>query len=77
MLNQTDVSYGTYGHNKFYQIQLIELEGSKNYVVYTRWGRVGAARCQSATKKFSNISAAKKEFCKKYHPLHNTSLHGI
>lgn len=65
MLNQTDISYGVQGHNKFYQIQLIEIEGRKEWVLYTRWGRVGA-KGQSAKQKFNNLDKAKQAFAKKF-----------
>jgi hypothetical protein len=32
MLNQTDVAYGTYGHNKYYLIQLIKV--GNRYIVF-------------------------------------------
>jgi len=62
MLNQTDISYGVKGHNKFYQIQLIERDDGMAWWVFTKWGRVGAASPQSALKPFSRLSEAAKEF---------------
>ncbi len=38
MLNQTDISYGVLGHNKYYLIQLIQLNNNK-YAVFCKWGR--------------------------------------
>ncbi|KAF0775281.1 hypothetical protein AaE_001019, partial [Aphanomyces astaci] len=47
MLNQTDVSYGVKGHNKFYSFQIIidNDDGHQAYVFF-RWGRVGAKNPQ-------------------------------
>jgi len=76
MLNQTDVSYGTFGHNKFYVIQMIEVKKKpkrKNpkrplkvsYEVINRWGRVGEYGA-NGTHPFDNVDQAKSDFQKKY-----------
>eukprot|EP01083_Nonionella_stella_P034376 94086_1 len=42
MLNQTDISYGQRGHNKFYAIQLLEHNHrGTQYKFINKWGRVG------------------------------------
>eukprot|EP00741_Cyanophora_paradoxa_P001709 tig00000498_g1659.t1 len=66
MLNQTDITYGVSGHNKFYVIQLLEHDKQPGkFAVFTRWGRVGVAG-QQATKACSSIEAAKAEFNAKF-----------
>ncbi|KAG6583027.1 poly polymerase catalytic domain containing protein [Phytophthora cinnamomi] len=62
MLNLTDISYGTYGNNKFYMGQLIVDRGG--FVVFRKWGRVGAKAPQSKMELFSSIEAAEKAFQK-------------
>ena len=41
MLNQTDITYGVRGHNKFYAIQLLEHKQRGLYKFIVKWGRVG------------------------------------
>jgi len=64
MLNQTDINYGVLGHNKYYLIQLIEIEGKNQFVVFCKWGRVGS-KGQQSQAKFQNVDGAKEEFRKK------------
>ncbi|KAJ0400715.1 hypothetical protein P43SY_000620 [Pythium insidiosum] len=46
MLNFTNLSFGTYGNNKFYMMQLIQ--DGDHYKVFRKWGRVGAKTPQRA-----------------------------
>ncbi|KAE8895831.1 hypothetical protein PF005_g10057 [Phytophthora fragariae] len=62
MLNLTDISYGTYGNNKFYMGQLIVDRGG--FVVFCKWGRVGAKKPQSKTELYSSVEAAEQAFKK-------------
>jgi len=64
MLNLTDISYGVKGHNKFYQIQLLKKNGQ--YILFTKWARVGAKHPQSKTEEFSSKIDAVKAFKKKF-----------
>jgi poly [ADP-ribose] polymerase len=55
--------YGS--NNKFYSVQLIEDHSS--YKVFRKWGRVGAAKPQSATETFgSSLDRAKAAFQKRF-----------
>jgi predicted DNA-binding WGR domain protein len=52
MLNQTNIQQN---NNKFYHIQLLEIDNSKNkWWVWNRWGRVGAGG-QSALKEYTSL----------------------
>ncbi|KAM4022525.1 LOW QUALITY PROTEIN: protein mono-ADP-ribosyltransferase PARP3 [Anomaloglossus baeobatrachus] len=63
MLNQTNIGHN---NNKFYVIQLIQNTGSKNtYYCWNRWGRVGEIG-QSKLTTFSDLTAATKDFEKKF-----------
>jgi predicted DNA-binding WGR domain protein len=62
MLNVTDISYGTYGNNKFYMGQLIVDRSA--FVVFRKWGRVGAKTPQSKTEHYSSVEAAERAFQK-------------
>ncbi|EGZ11175.1 hypothetical protein PHYSODRAFT_337921 [Phytophthora sojae] len=64
MLNLTDISYGTYGNNKFYMGQLIVDRG--RFVVYRKWGRVGAKTPQSKTEYYSFLEVAQESFAKTF-----------
>ncbi|KAF1323593.1 Poly polymerase catalytic domain containing protein, partial [Globisporangium splendens] len=44
MLNYTNISYGSYGNNKFYMVQVIQ--DGKAFKVFRKWGRVGAVNPQ-------------------------------
>jgi len=64
MLNQTDIKSNA---NKFYVIQLLQNSSGTSFATYTRWGRVGDAKCQDATfgpfsSKAPAISAFEKKF---------------
>jgi len=60
-LNQTDLSYGQKGHNKFYIIQVLE-----GHSLYTEWGRVGVAnpscKLEPCASKEQAIELFKKKF---------------
>lgn len=64
MLNQTDVAFGTYGHNKFYVIQIIKTSDGK-FVVWNRWGRVGVVG-QNSRQITNDAGSAKSAFMKKF-----------
>jgi len=64
MLNQTDITYGVKGHNKFYFSQV--LTDGENYSVLFKWGRVGANKPQQSLKKFVTSAAAVAAFEKKF-----------
>ncbi|CAG9327899.1 unnamed protein product [Blepharisma stoltei] len=64
MLNLTDVSYGVKGHNKFYQIMVIEDNG---FYFWAKWGRVGAPNPASSLSPCSSKAEAIIEFKKKFH----------
>ncbi|KAE9344568.1 hypothetical protein PF008_g9164 [Phytophthora fragariae] len=64
MLNLTDISYGTYGNNKFYMGQLIVDHG--RFVVFRKWGRVGAKTPQSSVKTYCDAEAAEEAFSKAF-----------
>ncbi|KAG6583242.1 poly polymerase catalytic domain containing protein [Phytophthora cinnamomi] len=64
MLNLTDISYGTYGNNKFYTGQLIVDCG--RFVVFRKWGRVGAKTPQSKVESYSSADAAEASFNKAF-----------
>jgi poly [ADP-ribose] polymerase len=61
MLNQTNIGFN---NNKFYQIQLIKTRNGA-YVVFQRWGRVGA-KGQSKKDICSSIDKAKRLFESKF-----------
>ncbi|POM77569.1 Poly-ADP-ribose [Phytophthora palmivora] len=66
MLNYTNISYGTYGNNKFYMVQLIQ-DGDQ-YMVFRKWGRVGAKNPQVDCVKlqFTSLEKAQASFTKKF-----------
>ncbi|DAZ98404.1 TPA: hypothetical protein N0F65_000118 [Lagenidium giganteum] len=66
MLNYTDISYGKYGNNKYYGIQLIE-EREGSYKVFKKWGRVGAKSPAQTIDSFGDdLDAAQRDFKKKF-----------
>lgn len=73
MLNQTDISHGTLGHNKYYVLQLIQVVQSEEkrttlrrskkakvvpYKIINRWGRVGTSG-KSQIEDYYSLDAAK------------------
>ncbi|POM67449.1 Poly [ADP-ribose] polymerase, partial [Phytophthora palmivora] len=63
MLNYTNISYGT--NNKFYMVQLIQ-DGDQ-YMVFRKWGRVGAKNPQRALERYStSLEKAQASFTKKF-----------
>jgi poly [ADP-ribose] polymerase len=61
-LNQSNIEAN---NNKFYIIQLLQNENSTNeFVLFTRWGRVGV-QGQSAEQILKNKDVAIKEYNKK------------
>ncbi|KAF1323592.1 Poly polymerase catalytic domain containing protein, partial [Globisporangium splendens] len=67
MLNFTDISYGSFGNNKFYSVQLIhDPSFGPNYKVFRKWGRVGAASPQKSIEFFGGcLERAKQSFQKR------------
>ncbi|KAH3770057.1 poly [ADP-ribose] polymerase 2-like [Dreissena polymorpha] len=63
MLNQTNVSNN---NNKYFLIQLLEEDSSKNYYTWFRWGRVGYSGQNNLVRCGPNLEAAKKQFMKKF-----------
>lgn len=63
MLNQSDVRNN---NNKFYVIQLLQNTTKGHYVVWNRWGRVGAVGQSSEQACGLNLSSAKSQFMKKF-----------
>ncbi|CEG48226.1 poly polymerase catalytic domain containing protein [Plasmopara halstedii] len=65
MLNYTNISFGTYGNNKFYMMQLIQEDGQ--YMVFRKWGRVGAKTPQRALERYkTSLAKAQDSFTKKF-----------
>ncbi|ETI37201.1 hypothetical protein F441_16612 [Phytophthora nicotianae CJ01A1] len=65
MLNYTNISFGTYGNNKFYMVQLIQ--DGNNYMVFRKWGRVGAKNPQRALERYNtSLEKAQASFSKKF-----------
>jgi len=63
-LNQTDVSYGVKGHNKFYMIQVLRAGG--RFFLWTKWGRVGASSPATNLQPCTSLQDAQTEFRKKF-----------
>lgn len=63
MLNQSDVGNN---NNKFYIIQLLESDTAKQFTVWTRWGRVGAAGQNARFDFGGNLASAKAQFGGKF-----------
>ncbi|XP_033123730.1 poly [ADP-ribose] polymerase 2-like [Anneissia japonica] len=63
MLNQTNVANN---NNKYYLLQLLVDEGSPNYSVWFRWGRVGYKGQNSLVECGTNLEQAKKSFTQKF-----------
>jgi poly [ADP-ribose] polymerase len=61
MLNQTNIGHN---NNKYYVIQMINVFGK--YYVWNRWGRVGEPGQNATHGPYSDVSAADKEFKKKF-----------
>jgi poly [ADP-ribose] polymerase len=61
-LNQTN---STANNNKFYRIQILTTADAKNFVTWTRWGRVGE-NGQSACLGDGTLEVAQKHFEKKF-----------
>ncbi|KAL3660772.1 hypothetical protein V7S43_014175 [Phytophthora oleae] len=65
MLNYTNISFGTYGNNKFYMVQLIQ--DGDNFMVFRKWGRVGAKNPQRALERYNTtLEKAQASFTKKF-----------
>uniref|UniRef100_K3W578 NAD(+) ADP-ribosyltransferase n=1 Tax=Globisporangium ultimum (strain ATCC 200006 / CBS 805.95 / DAOM BR144) TaxID=431595 RepID=K3W578_GLOUD len=65
MLNYTNISYGSYGNNKFYMVQVIQ--DGKTFKVFRKWGRVGAVNPQRALESYgTSLEKVKSSFQKKF-----------
>ncbi|CAI5700573.1 unnamed protein product [Peronospora effusa] len=65
MLNYTNISFGTYGNNKFYMVQLIQ--NGADYMVFRKWGRVGTKNPQRALERYNtSLEKAQASFMKKF-----------
>eukprot|EP01084_Bolivina_argentea_P027773 51589_1 len=65
MLNQTDITYGIKGHNKYYAIQLLKHKYGEQYKFITKWGRVGN-KPQTSEQIFESKRNAIDKFKKKF-----------
>ncbi|XP_021839258.2 poly [ADP-ribose] polymerase 2 isoform X2 [Spinacia oleracea] len=63
MLNQTNVGDN---NNKFYMIQVLEVDGGGTYMVYNRWGRVGVKGQDKLFGPYSCRETAIQEFEQKF-----------
>ncbi|XP_009793726.1 poly [ADP-ribose] polymerase 2 [Nicotiana tabacum] len=63
-LNQTNVGNN---NNKFYIIQVLENDNGGNFLVYTRWGRVGAKGGTKINGPYTSADAATSEFESKFY----------
>ncbi|GAM21098.1 hypothetical protein SAMD00019534_042730, partial [Acytostelium subglobosum LB1] len=62
-LNQTEIKNN---NNKFYIIQLLESDNSKNYYVWNRWGREGQVGQSKVFSHGTSLSSAISDFSKKF-----------
>lgn len=63
-LNQTNIGDN---NNKFYVLQLLESDNGSEYMVFTKWGRVGGKKAQQRLMRAgADLAAAKKEYNKKF-----------
>eukprot|EP00112_Aurelia_sp_Birch-Aquarium-sp1_P002057 Seg1224.3 transcript_id=Seg1224.3/GoldUCD/mRNA.D3Y31 product=Poly protein_id=Seg1224.3/GoldUCD/D3Y31 len=63
MLNQTNLRNN---NNKFYLMQLLEHDSSKQFAVWFRWGRVGVVGQSNLVRCGSDLQEAKDVFTKKF-----------
>ncbi|KAL2927715.1 Poly [ADP-ribose] polymerase 2 [Bienertia sinuspersici] len=63
MLNQTNVGEN---NNKFYLIQVLEVDGGGSYMVYNRWGRVGVKGQDKLFGPYTCREIAIQEFEQKF-----------
>ncbi|VFQ76921.1 unnamed protein product [Cuscuta campestris] len=64
MLNQTNVGQN---NNKFYVIQALEFDGGGKFLVYNRWGRVGAKGGTKISGPYTSQCDAIQEFESKFY----------
>ena len=82
MLNLTDITYSQKGHNKFYNIQMLQQDDDKFYI-WTKWGLVGVKNPSSnlapCLSKKEAIMVFKKKFKAKtknnFDQIHNFVKH--
>ncbi|XP_073525701.1 uncharacterized protein [Phyllobates terribilis] len=63
MLNQTNVGDN---NNKFYVMQVLEMDGGGTYYVYNRWGRVGIKGQDKLFGPYTSRESAIEEFVNKF-----------
>lgn len=63
-LNQTNVGNN---NNKFYIIQVLENDSGGNFLVYTRWGRVGSKGGTKISGPYTSAYDATSEFASKFY----------
>uniref|UniRef100_A0A183HF53 NAD(+) ADP-ribosyltransferase n=1 Tax=Onchocerca flexuosa TaxID=387005 RepID=A0A183HF53_9BILA len=63
LLNQTSAQHN---NNKYFIMQLLESDGSKQYWVWFHWGRVGYKGQTSLNSCETDLMLAKKLFCDKF-----------
>ncbi|KAL8139006.1 hypothetical protein V2J09_005007 [Rumex salicifolius] len=64
MLNQTNVGDN---NNKFYLMQVLEMDGGGTFYVYNRWGRVGIKGQEKLFGPYTSRESAREEFEKKFY----------
>lgn len=66
-LNLCDISYGTYGHNKYYIIQAFGNRARPDlFYLWTRWARVGSYGFESQFQTYETKEEAVKAFEQKF-----------
>ena len=62
-MTKVDLQKGWYGCNVFYRMQVIHEANQDNYLLFTRWGRIGDTG-QFQTSPCESLEKARTEFCK-------------
>lgn len=63
MMTKVDLQKGWYGQNVFYRMQVLHEANQDNYILFTRWGRIGDMG-QFQTSPCESLAKAESEFCK-------------
>eukprot|EP00927_Polykrikos_kofoidii_P071029 TRINITY_DN6736_c0_g2_i1.p1 TRINITY_DN6736_c0_g2~~TRINITY_DN6736_c0_g2_i1.p1 ORF type:complete len:3109 (+),score=610.88 TRINITY_DN6736_c0_g2_i1:49-9375(+) len=63
VMTKVDVSAGPYGQNVFYRMQVLHEQNQNNFLLFTRWGRIGE-KGQFQTTPFETLEKATADFCK-------------
>lgn len=65
-LNQSNIMGGN-NNNKYYRIQMLQHDKTKNFFLWTRWGRVGESRgTQTKLQSCKDQGTCEKAFAKKF-----------